>query len=133
LRALSIQDGAMRAFAGLDDLTPLRIWDGVVGRAVEGERTTFAIVELEAGCSIPEHLHPNEQLGVCISGSLRFRIGEETREVVPGDMWCIPGDVPHQIEVGPGGALVVECFAPARSDWAGLERLPGRPAPRWPS
>jgi quercetin dioxygenase-like cupin family protein len=129
---LSIQDGAVSAFAGLDDLTPLRIWDGVVGRAVEGERTTFAIIELEAGCSIPEHSHHNEQIGVCIAGSILFRIGEETRDVVPGDTWCIPGDVPHQIEVGADGAVVAECFTPARADWAGLERLSDWPAARWP-
>ncbi|MDX6548834.1 MAG: hypothetical protein QOG33_2384 [Gaiellales bacterium] len=122
----------MSAFAGLDDLIALRIWDGVVARPVEGERTTFAIVELEAGCSVPEHRHDNEQIGVCVAGSIRFRIGDETRDVVPGDTWCIPGDVPHQVDAGPDGALIAECFTPARADWAGLERLPGRPAPRWP-
>jgi quercetin dioxygenase-like cupin family protein len=91
------------------------------------------VVELAAGCAIPEHRHENEQLGVCITGTMRFRVADEVREVGPGDSWCIPGDVPHEIEqVGPEGALVVEAFTPARSDWAGLERLEGRPAPRWP-
>jgi quercetin dioxygenase-like cupin family protein len=129
---LSILDGAMSAFAGQDDLTPLRIWDGVVARPVEGERTTFAIVELDANCSVPEHRHHNEQIGVCIAGSVRFRIGDETRDIGPGDTWCILGDVPHQVDAGPDGALIAECFTPARTDWAELERLPGRPAPRWP-
>ncbi len=123
----------MSVFAGHGDITPLQIWDGVVGHAIEGDRTTLAIVELAPNCAIPEHRHENEQLGVCITGSLRFRVADELREVGPGDSWRIPGDVPHEIErVGPEGALVVECFTPARSDWAGLERLEGRPALRWP-
>ena len=123
----------MSVFAGHGDITPLQIWDGVVGHAIEGDRTTLAIVELAPNCAIPEHRHENEQLGVCITGSLRFRVADELREVGPGDSWRIPGDVPHEIErVGPDGTRVVECFTPARSDWAGLERLEGRPALRWP-
>jgi len=130
--ALSMEDRTTSVFAGLDDLTPIRIWGGVVGRAVDGQRTTFAVIELEQGRTIPEHRHENEQIGVCISGSMRFRVGDETRDIVPGDTWCIPGGVPHEVEVGPDGALVAECFTPVRADWAGLERLKGRPAPRWP-
>ena len=76
-----MEDRITSAFAGLDELTPLRIWDGVAGWAVEGERTTFAVIELEAGRAVPEHRHDNEPLGVCIAGSMRFRIGDETREV----------------------------------------------------
>jgi quercetin dioxygenase-like cupin family protein len=126
-----MEDRMTSAFAGLEDLTPLRIWDGVAGWAVEGERTTFAVIELEPGRAVPEHRHDNEQLGVCIAGSMRFRIGDETREVGPGDTWNIPGGVPHQVDVGPEGATVAECFTPLRADWAGLVRLEGRRAPTW--
>jgi quercetin dioxygenase-like cupin family protein len=126
-----MEDRMTSAFASLEELTPLRIWDGVAGWAVEGERTTFAVIELEAGRAVPEHRHDNEQLGVCIAGSMRFRIGDETREVGPGDTWNIPGGVPHQVDVGPDGATVAECFTPVRADWAVLERLEGRRAPTW--
>ena len=120
----------MSAFGGIDRLEHLRIWDGVTAQAVEGERTTLAVIDLEPGSAVPEHSHENEQLGVLIRGSMRFRVGEETRELGPGDTWRIPGHVPHEVTAGPDGALAVECFAPARDDWAGLDRLHGRPAPR---
>ena len=58
----------MSVFAGHGDITPLQIWNGVVGHAIEGDRTTLAIVELAPNCAIPEHRHENEQLGVCITG-----------------------------------------------------------------
>jgi quercetin dioxygenase-like cupin family protein len=48
----------------------------------------------------------------------------------PGDTWRIPGGVPHEVTAGPEGALAVECFTPARDDWAALDRLDGRAAPR---
>jgi quercetin dioxygenase-like cupin family protein len=120
----------MSAFGGIDRLEHLRIWDGVTAQAVEGERTTLAVVDLEPESSVPEHSHENEQLGVLIRGSMRFRVGEETREVGPGDTWRILGHVPHEVTAGPDGALAIECFTPARDDWAGLERLDDRPAPR---
>ena len=114
----------MSAFSHLPDAEPVQIWEGVVGRVVEGERVTMALIELAAGCVIPEHRHHNEQLGVCIAGSLRFRIGDETRDVGPGDGWRILGDIPHQVQTGPDGAVVLESFAPARADWGGREPLP---------
>jgi quercetin dioxygenase-like cupin family protein len=118
------------AFGGIDRLDHLRIWDGVTAQAVEGERMTLAVIDLEPGRSVPEHRHDNEQLGLLIRGSMHFRIGEETRELGPGDTWRILSNVPHEVTAGPEGALAVECFAPARADWAGLERLAGRAAPR---
>lgn len=120
----------MSAFGGIDRLDQLRIWDGVTAQAVEGERTTLAVIELEPQSAVPEHSHDNEQLGVLIRGSMRFRVGEEVRELGPGGTWRILSHVPHEVTAGPDGALAVECFAPARDDWAGLDRLAGRPAPR---
>jgi quercetin dioxygenase-like cupin family protein len=120
----------MSAFGGIDRLDQLRIWDGVTAQAVEGERTTLAVIELEPQSAVPEHSHDNEQLGVLIRGSMRFRVGEEVRELGPGGTWRILSHVPHEVTAGPDGALAVECFAPARDDWAGLDRLQGRPAPR---
>ena len=121
----------MGAFDDLAALPPLPIWEGVVARSVESGRVTLSVVELDAGAVIPEHQHENEQVGLLLTGSMRFRIGGETRDAVPGTTWSIPADVPHDVEVGPGGAVVVEVFAPRRDDWQAIE--PGQPKPpRWP-
>jgi len=118
-------------FQPLEAIAPLRIWDGIRGRAVTGEGVTLAVIELAADSVVPEHRHPNEQLGVLIAGSMTFRIGDQTRELVVGDTWNIPGDVPHEVHTGPEGAVVAEVFAPRRDDWQALERdQPG--TPRWP-
>jgi quercetin dioxygenase-like cupin family protein len=71
----------MNAFDGIDGLAHLRIWDGVTAQAVEGERTTLAVVDLEPGSTVPEHRHANEQLGILIRGSMRFQIDGETRDL----------------------------------------------------
>ena len=118
------------AFGGTDQLEHIRIWGGVTVQAVEGDRTTLAVVDLEPDANVPEHRHDNEQLGVLVRGAMHFRIGDETRELKPGDTWRILSQVPHEVTAGPEGALAVECFTPVRDDWAALERLDGRPPPR---
>ncbi|MFC6901238.1 cupin domain-containing protein [Nonomuraea dietziae] len=81
---------------------------------------------------VPEHRHVNEQIGLCLQGTLTFRVGQETRGLGPGGTWRILAHVPHEAQAGPEGAVVVEVFAPVRDDWAELEQA--APAtPRWPS
>jgi quercetin dioxygenase-like cupin family protein len=121
----------MSAFEGTDRLEHIRIWDGVTVQAVEGERTTLAIVDLDPGATVPEHRHDNEQLGVLIRGAMHFRVGDEARDLAPGDTWRILSRVPHEVTAGPEGALAIECFTPVRGDWAALDRDDGRPAPRF--
>jgi quercetin dioxygenase-like cupin family protein len=117
-------------FASLEEIAPHRIWEGVLARVVPGEQVTFVVVELEAGAVVPEHAHPNEQVGVLAKGSMRFRIGGEERQLEAGGTWQIPPDVPHEVTAGPDGAVAVEVFVPAR-DWDARERE-GASTPLWP-
>ncbi len=73
---------------------------------MHGERLTLAVVELEPGAVAEEHSHEHEQLGMVLRGSLRFRVGEEERELGPGETWEIPSNTLHRAEAGPDGATV---------------------------
>ena len=116
----------------LSALPPLKVWDRVVARSVEGERLNLAVVELEPSSVVPEHSHENEQLGLVLRGSLTFRVGDEVRDVEAGATYRIPPNVPHEVvRTGPEGAIVLDVFAPARADWHGLERLDDQ-AQLWP-
>jgi len=118
----------MSAFDDIREIVPLQIWEGVVGRSVEGKEATLTAIDLDPNTVVPEHKHVNEQIGILLRGSLRFRVGDEAKDLEPGSMWVIPADVPHDVHAGPEGAFLVELFAPPRADWAGLERLePGAP------
>lgn len=121
----------MSAFDDLTSIPPQQLLAGYLVRAVHGEQVTFAVVEIEPDAELPEHQHANEQLGIAIAGSLHFRIGDEERRVGPGETWIIPGNTPHSARGGPEGAVVIEAFAPSRTDWKALPALGPRP-PRWP-
>ncbi len=121
----------MSAFDDVRELPPKQIWDGIVARVLNGERLSVAVVELDPGAVLPEHSHEHEQLGVLIRGGMRFRVGDETRELGPGETWTIPSDTPHEATAGPEGAVVLDVFAPVRGDWVRLEDAAPR-EPRWP-
>jgi quercetin dioxygenase-like cupin family protein len=119
-------------FADLPDIPPRRIWESVTVRTVDGERLTLGVVELDANALVPEHRHDHEQLGMVLQGSLEFRVGDQKRQLGPGGTWRIPSNVPHEVKVGPDGAVVVDVFAPVRGDWGGIEPEAGS-TPRWPA
>jgi len=72
---------------------------------------------------VPEHSHENEQLGIMISGSVEFRVGDESRQLGPGDTWSIPANTPHEVHTGPEGAIMIDVFSPVREDWKPLEQF----------
>ena len=73
----------MSYFGTLGELERLRIWDGLIGRAVVGNEASLVAIEIEPDRDVPEHQHPNEQTGILIQGSLTFTIGGEVRELRP--------------------------------------------------
>jgi quercetin dioxygenase-like cupin family protein len=119
-------------FSTVADIEPLALLDGLRVRPVNGERITLAVFELDPGIAMPEHRHPNEQVGMVLRGEFTFTVDGETRLRKPGDMWVIPPDVPHQVErAGGAGCTIVESFSPPRDDWAGKPR--GQASPdQWP-
>ena len=115
------------------------VWgEAARARRIEGERITLALLELAPDSVVPGHHHENEQLGMVITGSVTFTVGDETRELGPGGTWRIPSGTHHQVVSGPKGAVVVDVFSPTRSDWDALpsqtrrRRQPGRPPPDGP-
>jgi quercetin dioxygenase-like cupin family protein len=115
----------------LSAIPPFDVWgDDVRARRVEGERITFAVVELAPNAVVPEHRHPQEQLGMVIEGRVTFTIGDETRDLGPGGTWRILSNEAHRVVAGAEGATVIDTFAPTRDDWTYPLREP-RP-PNWP-
>ena len=121
----------MTDLTDLCDIAPIQVWDHVRARRVQGGQVTLAVVELDPGAMVPEHRHPNEQNGLVIRGEMRFRVGSEERTLGPGGTWRILGNVPHEAQAGPDGAVVIDVFSPIRSEWDALPRLEPTD-PIWP-
>ncbi|MBK9217223.1 MAG: cupin domain-containing protein [Uliginosibacterium sp.] len=83
---------------------------------VHGDKTLLVEFRLKQGFPLPRHAHPYEQTGYLVSGRIRLGIGDETRELVPGDAWNIPSDIEHGADILED-SVAVEVFSPLRADY----------------
>jgi len=83
---------------------------------IHGDNTLMVEFHLEAGAVLPSHSHPHEQTGYLVSGHMTLTIGDRSFPVLPGDSWCIPGDVQHSAEILTP-SVAVEVFSPVRKDY----------------
>ena len=91
--------------------------DGVLMRPlVFEEKTLMCEFQLQKGHILPSHHHLYEQFGYLVSGKLRFRIGETWHDTEPGDSWCIPENVKHEVKILED-SMVIELFSPIRPDY----------------
>ena len=94
---------SVHEFASVREISPLALMDGLRVRPINGERITLAVFELDPGVAMPEHRHPNEQVGVVVRGEF----------------------------AGEAGCTIVETFSPPRDDWSDTPRREPS-ADRWP-
>jgi len=87
-----------------------------------GERMMMVLTTVDGGCTVPEHAHPHEQIGVVYSGRARMKIGSEEREIGQGDFVAIPSGVAHSaVCLGEEPFAMVDIFSPVREDF--LEKI----------
>jgi quercetin dioxygenase-like cupin family protein len=75
------------------------------------------------------HSHPHEQFSLLLTGRILLTVGDETREIGPGDGWYAAGNVPHGGQIiGDETAVFIDVYSPA-THWildilAGGKKLP---------
>jgi quercetin dioxygenase-like cupin family protein len=99
------------------DATPVEMVPGVTRRTLStSERMMLIDVVLEKGAVVPSHSHPHEQIGYLASGRVLFELGDERRELGPGDSWLVPPNVPHQV-TALEPSLAIDVFSPPREEY----------------
>src|SRR6201998_3369533 len=79
------------------------------GRYFDSASMTFGHYEFEAGASIHEHFHPQEEVWQVIEGELEITIDGVTRRSGPGSVGIVPPDTLHSIKaISDGRAIVVD-------------------------
>jgi quercetin dioxygenase-like cupin family protein len=93
------------------------IFPGVDIFTTTGEKMMLSFVEFQPHAVVELHSHPHEQMGLLLEGELTFTIGDEEHLVRPGQMWRIPGDVPHKAIAGDEPVKALDVFCPIREDY----------------
>jgi quercetin dioxygenase-like cupin family protein len=93
---------------------------GWKGRYFDSENMTFGHYVFEAGSSIHEHSHPNEEVWNVVEGQLEVTIAGKTQVAGPGFVATVPPNTLHSVKaISDGRAIVVD--HPRRADMAGTQ------------
>lgn len=90
--------------------------EGVDIKSISGERAQMIFTRLSPGFS-SDHRHPEEQMGVVLSGTISLTVGGETRICEKGACYYIPPDMPHAFSVISGEqAEILDVFSPPKEE-----------------
>ena len=66
------------------------------GQTVTGKELEIGIYSEPKGTGAKPHRHASEQMMMVLSGRMRIRIGDEVREVGPGEVALVLGNQEHE-------------------------------------
>jgi quercetin dioxygenase-like cupin family protein len=104
-------------FPSAEECAHHTIFPGVHIRTCAADKMMLSVVDLEPHSVVEEHVHPHEQVGMVLAGRPTFFIGGEQKTLQPGDLYRIPGNVPHKVIVGDQPARALDIFCPVREEY----------------
>lgn len=90
------------------------------GRYFDSPSMTFAHYEFDAGASIHEHFHPQEEVYEMLEGELEITIGGIAQRVSSGFVGIVPSNTLHSVKAISDGKVIVVDYP--------LRDLPPQPA-----
>ena len=77
------------------------------GRYFDSASMTFAHYEFDAGASIHEHFHPQEEVYEVTEGELELTISGVTQRLASGYVGIVPPNAPYSIKAISSGKVIV--------------------------
>jgi quercetin dioxygenase-like cupin family protein len=102
------------------ETTPEPIGEGRTRYLSHTEKLMMAVIDFRDGPTRepdPPHSHPHEQISYVVSGELIVFIGGEQTRLEPGDMFSVPPDIPHTVQLLTEYVRLVDTFHPIRGEF----------------
>ena len=84
------------------------------------EKLMMVVIDFNDGPTAepdPPHHHPHEQISYVVAGELVFYLDGEPTKLGPGDMFTVPPNVPHAVQLLSEHVRLVDTFTPLRQDF----------------
>jgi len=65
----------------------------------------------------PPHDHPHEQVSYVAAGEIIVFLDGEPTQLGPGDIFTVPPDIPHSVQLLTEHVRLVDTFTPLREDF----------------
>ncbi len=102
------------------EVKPDMIRLGVERRLGHTDNLMMTIIDFNDGPQVePDlpHSHPHEQISYVVEGEINFFLEGVCEHLGPGDMFLVPPDKPHAIQLLTEGVRLIDCFTPIRQDF----------------
>jgi quercetin dioxygenase-like cupin family protein len=102
------------------ELTPETIAPGRARYLAHTDNLMVVVIEFNDGPTSqpdPPHFHPHEQASCVISGEILFFMDGKPTRLAPGDMYTVPPNIPHSIQLLTKQAKLIDAFTPIREDF----------------
>lgn len=117
------------ALAKPDNAVPVVGADALGTNVATNGKLGADILWVPSNASFPIHTHPGDHLLMCLDGEGTISFDGQKIEVRPGDMYMIPGMIPHAVGAGPAGHVLLAIGSPHKpvdapdrmkpTDWQG--------------
>lgn len=84
------------------------------------EKLMMVVIDFHDGPTTepdPPHSHPHEQITYVAAGEIIVFIGQESARLGMGDMFTVPPDVPHTVQLLTDHVRLVDTFHPLRDEF----------------
>jgi quercetin dioxygenase-like cupin family protein len=106
-----------RFFPTADECGRHTVFGSVQIRTYAGDHLQLSYVDIPPHGVVDWHDHPNEQLGLVITGRATFHIGDEVKTLGPGEFFFIPGGVRHKVVAHDEPVKALDAFYPIRQEY----------------
>ena len=103
-----------------DEAPKQTIAEGRTRYLAQTDRLMTAVIDFSDGPTDvpdPPHSHPHEQLSYVAEGEILFFLGDQKFHLKTGDMFAVPGNIPHSVQLLTAKVRLVDTFTPIREDF----------------
>ena len=102
------------------DLTPEIIGPGRSRYLAHTDNLMIVMIEMNDGPTSepdPPHAHPHEQVACVVFGEVLFFMDGKSTRLGPGDLYTVPPNVPHTVQLLSKQVRIIDAFTPIRKDF----------------
>lgn len=102
------------------ELTPESIAPGRTRYLAYTGNLMMVVVDFDDGPTSkpdPPHSHPHEQISYVVSGEINLFMDHKLTRLGPGDMFTVPPNIPHSVQLLTSRVRLIDSFTPIRKDF----------------
>ena len=102
------------------DVTPEVIAPGRTRYLAYTDHLMMVVIDLHDGPTSepdPPHAHPHEQISYVVSGEINLFLENKLTRLGPGDIFTVPPNLPHSVQLLTKDVRLVDTFTPIREDF----------------